>query len=169
MKPGGGRLKGNAYERVVAKLIIKAAGKDFAAKDCYRTPRSGGHPHAGKSDLIMSKPLRKRFPFCVECKDRGNWRVEKMFIDARDMYSYVRQSRKSAREDRYKRIPMVVIKGKRTSNYAAAPMGLLTTWAPRLVRCSHFTWEHKTKTSTSRWMMVLLSDVLRELRRNVDD
>lgn len=72
MRPGGGRAKGAAFERHVAKLIVTAfAGEGITAKDCYRTPLSGGHIHASKSDpgdLVMSRALRKLFPYSVECK-----------------------------------------------------------------------------------------------------
>lgn len=72
MKPGGGRNKGSAFERKVAKMVI-AAFEDFGitSEDCYRTPSSGGHRFAKKQDpgdLVTSKRLRRLFPFSVECK-----------------------------------------------------------------------------------------------------
>ena len=72
MKPGGGRNKGNVFERVVAKLIIDTfSDRGITAEDCYRTPGSGGHKQASKSDpgdLVISPRLRKYFNFSVECK-----------------------------------------------------------------------------------------------------
>lgn len=72
MKAGGGRNKGSAFERKVAKLIIATfANKGITKQDCYRTPGSGGHRFASKTDpgdLVLSPKLRKLFDYCVECK-----------------------------------------------------------------------------------------------------
>lgn len=72
MKKGGGRSKGSSFERQVAKMVVTAFA-DFGVKkrDCYRTPLSGGHIHAkhlDPGDLVISKKLKKFFPFHVECK-----------------------------------------------------------------------------------------------------
>lgn len=73
MKPGGGREKGNSFERRVAGMIVKAFECFGAGKsDAYRTPSSGGHQYAKKEDpgdLVISKKLRKWFPHHVECKN----------------------------------------------------------------------------------------------------
>jgi len=69
MKPGGGRGKGNAFERKVAQTICKTLGREKS--ECYRTPSSGGHRYAKKSDpgdLVMSADLRRILPFHIECK-----------------------------------------------------------------------------------------------------
>lgn len=72
MKKGGGRQKGSGFEREVAKLVIAAfACKGICGEDCYRTPGSGGHKQASKTDpgdLVISRRLQKLFPFAVECK-----------------------------------------------------------------------------------------------------
>ena len=72
MKAGGGRNKGNTFERAVAKTIVMAFSRfGITNKDCYRTPSSGGHKYAKKEDpgdLVISPKLRKLFPFHVECK-----------------------------------------------------------------------------------------------------
>ena len=47
-------------------MLVEVTGLD--AKDCYRTPMSGGHKHAGQGDLQISKRMRRLFPFLVECK-----------------------------------------------------------------------------------------------------
>jgi hypothetical protein len=72
MRKGGGRAKGNSFERVVAKIVV-ATFKDhgITEEDCYRTPSSGGHRYAKKQDpgdLVISQKLRALFPFHVECK-----------------------------------------------------------------------------------------------------
>lgn len=80
MKRGGGRVKGNAFERQVAKMIVEAfSDHGIDSKHCYRTPLSGGHRYAKKcdpGDLVMSPELRKLFPFAVEAKSykRLKWR-----------------------------------------------------------------------------------------------
>jgi hypothetical protein len=72
MRKGGGRQKGSAFEREIAKQIIEAfAHKGITKEDCYRTPGSGGHRFAKKvdpGDLVFSKRLRKYWEFAVECK-----------------------------------------------------------------------------------------------------
>ena len=80
MKKGGGRLKGNAFEREVAKLIV-ATFEDHGITNehCYRTPGSGGHRYAKKKDpgdILLDGKLKKLFPFTIECKSykRLNWR-----------------------------------------------------------------------------------------------
>lgn len=72
MKKGGGRQKGNRFERQIAGMII-AAFKEHGIeqKDCFRTPLSGGHRFANKTDpgdIQMTARLRELFPFSVECK-----------------------------------------------------------------------------------------------------
>lgn len=69
MKKGGGRLKGNGFERVIAKLILKAFC--LSKKHCYRTPGSGGHRQAREEDpgdLVLSRTLAKQFSWGIECK-----------------------------------------------------------------------------------------------------
>lgn len=72
MKKGGGRGKGSSFERYIAGRVVSAFKKfGIKKKDCYRTPMSGGHRQASKSDpgdLVLSKRLRELFPYSVECK-----------------------------------------------------------------------------------------------------
>lgn len=90
MRSGGGRAKGNGFERDVAALILQHAGKKFTKADCYRTPLSGGHRFAREKDpgdLMMSPALDKRFPFTVECKRYKEIRYEH-FISSKPMSSW---------------------------------------------------------------------------------
>jgi hypothetical protein len=86
MKPGGGRNKGNSFERVVAHKIVTAfskAGFDFDDRDCYRTPSSGGHryaKHEDPGDLVIAPKLLKVFPYSVECKDQKSLELYRFFI-----------------------------------------------------------------------------------------
>lgn len=84
MKAGGGRNKGNAFERKVAKEVVTAfACFGIKKSDCYRTPLSGGHIHAKQSDpgdLVISKRLRKYFPFHVEAKHYRNVSLNALFF-----------------------------------------------------------------------------------------
>jgi hypothetical protein len=87
MKPGMGRLKGNAFERQAAALIV-CAFKDFGItkKDVYRTPGSGGHRYASKTDpgdLVISPKLRKLFPFSTECKSYARVRLAQFLYPVR--------------------------------------------------------------------------------------
>lgn len=86
MKPGGGRPKGNAFERIVGKKVVRAfkkAGFSVDDTDCYRTPSSGGHryaKHEDPGDLVISKRLRKVFPFSVECKDQKSLEISRFLL-----------------------------------------------------------------------------------------
>ena len=83
MKPGRGRQKGNSFEREIAKAVAYAFRHfHVTSKDVYRTPASGGHKYAKKSDpgdLVISKRLRELFPFSVECKSYRKIDLFKLF------------------------------------------------------------------------------------------
>lgn len=72
MRPGGGRAKGNGFEREVARDIVATfRNQGITKEDCYRTPMSGGHRFARREDpgdLVVSPKLRELFPYVVECK-----------------------------------------------------------------------------------------------------
>ena len=72
MNKGGGRIKGSHFELETAKAIVKAFNDlGITAKDCYRTPGSGGPRFAKKTDpgdLVLSPKQREYFPFAIECK-----------------------------------------------------------------------------------------------------
>ena len=84
MKPGAGRNKGSAFEREVAAVIIKTfAGLGIGKEDCYRTPSSGGHRFAKKTDpgdLVCSARLQKLWPFAVECKHYKEIRLDWLMV-----------------------------------------------------------------------------------------
>jgi hypothetical protein len=74
-----GRTKGSAYEREIARQIVEAfAPWGITAEHCFRTPLSGGHKFACKTDpgdLQIHADLLQFFWFSTECKfHRGiNW------------------------------------------------------------------------------------------------
>lgn len=122
------RNKGNAFERKVAKLIITAAGEGFSNKDCYRTPLSGGHPFAGSSDLVMRKRLRRIAPFCVECKHYKGWKLEHMFRLTSVVKGWHKQVLLAVEADRYKRMPLLVVRGYGGLIFASAPLWAWVDW-----------------------------------------
>lgn len=70
MRKGGGKAKGSHFERVIAKMIVKAFKKHgIQQRECWRSVNSGGHIIAA-GDLEMSDRLMKLFPYAVECKFR---------------------------------------------------------------------------------------------------
>lgn len=83
MKLGGGRAKGAAFERKVAKLLLQTfrkAGLDVSAEDAFRTPLSGGHKYASKTDpgdIQLSTKILEWFPMVVECKHWRQLQVER--------------------------------------------------------------------------------------------
>jgi hypothetical protein len=87
MKKGGGRAKGSAFERHVAKMVITAFAHHGIKKvDCYRTPLSGGHRFARESDpgdLVFSPKLANLFPASVECKSYRTLDWPKLFLSGK--------------------------------------------------------------------------------------
>lgn len=79
MLPGRGRAKGAKNERALSKVIVSYfAHLGITQECCYRTPGSGGHRFAKKTDggdLVISPVFRKYFNFSVEAKDYAsiNW------------------------------------------------------------------------------------------------
>lgn len=114
MKPGRGRLKGNAFERKVAADICAAFG--MPAKQCYRTPLSGGHPYGDTGDLVVGPRLAKRFPYLVECKHRRNWNVEDLFTGSANLCLWL--SSVAGRAKQAGRWPLLVVRGNRTLTIA---------------------------------------------------
>lgn len=119
-----GRAKGNSFERRVAALVVKAFSSFGITKtDCYRTPLSGGHRFASKvdpGDLVMTKKLRKLFPFHVECKHYRKVELFPLWLMGSKAYkkawkfrSWIKQA-STASEGQAKKFsmaPMVVFKG----------------------------------------------------------
>jgi len=110
------RNKGNAFERLISKMIIAAVNKGckskYAAKDCYRTPLSGGHPLADPGDLTYSPAFAKVFPYHVECKHHKSFSLEHFFRPTAALKSWCAQTIKGAKKS--ERRPMLVIRGART-------------------------------------------------------
>lgn len=122
--------KGSIFERKVAKDILEAAGSLFGAKDCYRTPQSGGHRFAGKSDLRISGSLQSILPFCVECKHRKTVRTHHFFSLTAEVISFHEQVLASAAKEEL--TPMLVVRGGDKQQYAAMPLAAARTWMPGL-------------------------------------
>ena len=72
MKRASAREKGKGFERAVSSMVVRQFESYGISKiDCYRTPNSGGHPYASKTDpadIQMSAKLQTLFPFSIECK-----------------------------------------------------------------------------------------------------
>lgn len=124
MKKGGGRNKGSGFEREIADLVIAAfAHKGICAKDCYRTPGSGGHKQASKTDpgdLVISRRLQKLFPFNVECKFYKSITMDLLMVPnvtEGHLKNWWEQAVKSAG----KRIPLLIFRQNRQQAYAMFP------------------------------------------------
>jgi hypothetical protein len=156
-----GRRKGAEFERLISKQIIHAVGRGFGKKDCYRTPMSGGHPFAGASDLICSQQLMDLFPFCVECKHWKSWKPTDVFRSVKQTLDWGRQVLEAARRDKFKRAPLLVMRGNGTDIYAAAPVWAFKNWSPKMsvaiVPALCFMLEGKL------WKMMTFAAVLRRL------
>ena len=131
MKAGGGRLKGNAFERTVAKMIV-AAFEDagITLDDCYRTPGSGGHPKASKTDpadLVISRKLRKYFNFSVECKfykDLDWHRLMTTYKNKGHFSVWWDQCVRSATAAKGNSVPLLVFRKNRGETYCMYPVSM---------------------------------------------
>ena len=117
MRRGGGHSKGAAWEREVAKKIVKAF-KPFGIeqRDCWRSVLSGGH-QMSFGDLVMTEKLLRLFPFAVECKfnrkiDWWHYLVHKKYrSDSWKEWLWVKQACEGGlKGKRFEVIPLLVIK-----------------------------------------------------------
>lgn len=75
MKPGGGKLKGGQFERLVARQLSKALYNDPNA--LWRT-RSSGAKKEHPGDICPAKS-NIYFPFVIECKDDKRFSLDDFF------------------------------------------------------------------------------------------
>lgn len=129
MKPGGGRNKGNSFERVIAKQIVDA-GKHLGLckEDCYRTPSSGGHRYAKQqdpSDLVLSPKLLKYFPLIVECKHYKYIDLQQLWTKKGQIFTWLDQVLREAKgqEDRY---PAVIMRWNHSQTFCIIDSAALT-------------------------------------------
>ena len=128
MKLGGGRSKGSAFERTVAKQVIAAFAEfGITGEDCYRTPMSGGHRFANKSDpgdLLISKKLAKIFSFAIECKTYRSVPFAEL-LQPRTKGTFVKwwaQAKKATANAPNSRLkPLVVFKQNASTVFAIVP------------------------------------------------
>lgn len=162
MRKGGGRNKGNGFERQVAKLVVTAFDcMGVAKKDCYRTPGSGGHKYASKvdpGDLVISKRLRKYFPFHVECKFYRRVELWPLFtsIDKqKKAHKFKGWLAQTVRGNNGKLQPMLVWKENQGPIFCLVPqlMPLVTKIPNKL----------KTHYNGEVWYAMLFSDMLKAL------
>lgn len=107
MKPGGGRGKGSAFERQIAKVFEKWARESGVKVHIKRTPLSGGWGNKAEfstqGDLVCSN---KKFPFSVECKKQEKWYLEQILYNEKcKVFSWWDQCR---RETSKKKYPLLV-------------------------------------------------------------
>jgi hypothetical protein len=168
IKPGGGRPKGNSFERLVASMVVRSFSKlGITSKHCYRTPGSGGHRFASKTDpgdLVIRKKLLKHFPFSVECK----WYKEiviyaflyppKDWLNKWHFRSWLNQAIRDAKKQ--KRNPLLVFKGNNTPVFAALPVGCTGFGIAQLAKRSI-----QFKYKKEDWMVIRFTDLLRQLSK----
>jgi hypothetical protein len=114
-----GRNKGKAFERRIAKDILKAF-PNFRPKDCYRTPMSGGHPFADSGDLCVSPALQKLFPFVCECKHYRSFSLRDLLPPTKQFSSWIWQARGAA--VKMDRPWLLIVRGNNTPIYAIVGM-----------------------------------------------
>jgi hypothetical protein len=113
MRKGGGHAKGSHFERVVAKLIVKAFKKakfGVVQRDCWRSVLSGGHLMSS-GDVEMSAQMEGLFPYSVECKFRKkiNWENFLLGNQKSEEVKWLAQAEEGARK-RKNIEPLLVLK-----------------------------------------------------------
>lgn len=106
-----GHSKGSAFERKIAKEIVKAYKKQgfkVDQRDCWRSVLSGGH-EMSYGDLRMSDKMLRLFPFAIECKHRKKVRVENFFMTKNKELSWVEQAVGGCRGEAL--TPVIVMRG----------------------------------------------------------
>lgn len=104
--------KGHGFERLVAKMVANALG--VSAKDCHRTPLSGGY-HV-KGDIVVDHTLRKRFPYTVECKHSKSWNIGHLLPVSATMARWLAQAQEQAKVE--EQTPLLVLRGHCTPIFA---------------------------------------------------
>lgn len=124
-----GRLKGNAFERRVSKVIVAVAGEGYSKERCYRTPLSGGHAQYGEGDIQMTKKLGRAFPFAIECKHYKHWHTGHLFKFTKQLRDFLEQAEEGSRKAlaRFNKIryPLLVVSGNGTGIYCVFPVLLM--------------------------------------------
>jgi hypothetical protein len=117
-----GKGKGSAFERRIAKDIVKAFKKKFpwvSQRHCWRSVLSGGHEMSA-GDLEMSPEMERLFPYAVECKfhKKVNWwhfllpPGSKSFKKTWPEWQWVAQACEGARKRKGLK-PLLVVHGNR--------------------------------------------------------
>src|SRR6266576_584379 len=118
-----GKSKGSAFQRKIAKEIVKAYRHfGITQKDCWRSTLSGGHSRAA-GDLEISERLEKIFPFCLEMKHRKKIRYENFLLDKKsEEKSWITQTLDGARKARGT-YPVLVMRANNCPIYALVGRG----------------------------------------------
>jgi hypothetical protein len=133
MRKGGGPRKGGAFERLIAKQIVKAF-KDFGVKqeDCWRSVLSGGH-FMSSGDLRMSKRMERLFPHSVECKHRKKIRWENFMLAKKsEEASWITQAVEGAKKSRGSS-PLLIMKANNYPILAMYPVKSNTNYRPIVI------------------------------------
>lgn len=176
MRAGGGKAKGSAFERTLAKMILKSAkraGHRFSKEDCYRTPMSGGHVYASKenpSDLVISRKLLKLFPFTVEAKfhrkigvqhfARPVHKHEKSWPEKRAIDQVLRANEKK----KHKRFPIVLMKENRGEIFAITTLPAIRAVIPNSGFPIHGL---RFNYASESWIIVYFKEFLKYWRREL--
>lgn len=168
MKAGGGRSKGNSFERHVAKLVVTAFDcLGITQEDCYRTPSSGGHKYAKKEDpgdLVISKKLHKYFPFHIEAKHYRKVSLNALFTPiekqkrAWKFKGWVEQVNAASRKGMH---PVIVFKEN-----SGPVLALLPQIMPLAARVGI---RFRTKYKGETWYVMEFAAMLRELVREAKE
>lgn len=124
------------FERSIAKMIIETF-KDYGIteKDSYRTPMSGGHRYASKTDsgdIVLSPKLRKLLPVSCECKCYATVNLGHFLVPMKEWKKswqckqwLAQVVAATERQDGEKLIPLLVFKENNGMIMAAFPVGRL--------------------------------------------
>lgn len=110
MRKGGGRKKGSAYERRIAKLFERWWGTKVS-----RTPLSGGWGNKKEFETCGDLICQGGWPFSIECKCYKKWHLEQLLTGEKcKIKSWWKQSVDDAG---HKKIPLLVFTRNHQPNF----------------------------------------------------
>ena len=141
MRQGGGKAKGSAWERAVAKDLSQWYYGDpnylirSQSSGAMATVRGNGLIPGG--DIFQIKIGVKEFPFSVECKALKEFLIDDILFKREKTISYKAWLQCIGDAEKTKKIPMLIGKGNRRDAYIICPVGLKDIWFPNLLTCSN--------------------------------
>ncbi len=165
MKRGGGKSKGNSFEREYAKKISLFLTGGQRTDACWRTSNSGGRATVNKSDthcgdLCATRPEAEKFfsTFSLELKnykaiDFLHFNKEKFIL-----YDWWKQASDDAL--RSNRHPLIIFRINRKGDFLCTSDDVLSDLTNKdILSCSDFSGMNKLMIHNIKWETLVVTDI----------